>query len=52
LAGFALFDQPARSLDDLLREIEGVTREDVAEVASLYFNPDRQTILQMGPDLD
>lgn len=51
LAGFALYDQPARSLDDLLREIEGVTREDVAEVASLYFNPDRQTILQMGPDL-
>jgi predicted Zn-dependent peptidase len=51
LAGFALYDQPARSLDDLLREIESVTREDVAEVASLYFHPDRQTVLQMGPDL-
>lgn len=52
LAGFGLYDQPARSLDDLLREIEGVTREDVAEVAATYFQPDRQTVLQMGPDFD
>jgi predicted Zn-dependent peptidase len=51
LAGFALYDQPFLTLDELLREIEAVTREEVAEVASHYFDPALQTVLQMGPDL-
>jgi predicted Zn-dependent peptidase len=49
LAGFALYDQPPLTLDELLAQIEAVTLGQVAEVAEAYFEPDRQTILTMGP---
>jgi len=52
LAGFALYDQPPLTLDELLEAIEAVTEEEVAEVAELYFDPDRQTLLHMGPNAD
>jgi predicted Zn-dependent peptidase len=49
LAGFALYDQPPLTLDEPLAQIEAVTLGQVAEVAEAYFEPDRQTILTMGP---
>ncbi|MEX1257316.1 MAG: pitrilysin family protein [Gemmatimonadota bacterium] len=49
LAGFALYDQPTLTLDELLATIEGVTREEVAEVAARFFSPDRQTVVRLGP---
>lgn len=50
LAAFALFDEPYRTLDQLLETIEGVTRDRVAEVAARVFDPERQTVLRLGPD--
>jgi predicted Zn-dependent peptidase len=52
LAGFALYDEPALSLDELLRAIEAVTRDQVADVARRYFQPERQIVLSMGPGAD
>jgi predicted Zn-dependent peptidase len=49
LAGFALYDQPYMTLDQLLQTIEAVTADDLAEVASTYFDPERQVILRLGP---
>ena len=52
LAGFALYDQPHLSLDQLLQRIEGVTLEEVAGVAARWFDPQRQVILRLGPEGD
>ena len=49
LAGFALYDQPRLTLDDLLHAIEGVSVEDVAEVSARFFDPEKQTVLRLGP---
>jgi predicted Zn-dependent peptidase len=50
LAGFALYDQPLMTLDDLLETIEGVTQDRVAEAAATWFDPEVQTIVRLGPD--
>lgn len=50
LAGFALYDQPYLTLDQLLQTIEDVTPDQLAEAAATYFDPDRQVILRLGPD--
>ncbi len=49
LAGMALHDEPLRTLDELLDRVESVTEAEVAEVAARYLDPDRQTVLRMGP---
>ncbi len=49
LAGFALYDQPRLTLDELLARIEGVTRDEMVAAAALAFDPDRQTVLRLGP---
>jgi predicted Zn-dependent peptidase len=50
LAGFALYDQPPLTLDELLDRLESVSREEVAEVAQRYFDPGVQAILRLGPE--
>jgi predicted Zn-dependent peptidase len=50
LAGFPLYGLPYLSLDELLEAIEGVTRDEVAEAAARYFDPERQVVLRLGPD--
>lgn len=49
IASFALHDEPILSLDEILARVDGVTRDDVAEVASEFFDPDRQLVLRLGP---
>ncbi|TVP57636.1 MAG: insulinase family protein [Gemmatimonadales bacterium] len=49
LAGFALYDQPYLTLDQLLNRIETVSRDEVAEVARTYLNPEVQAVLRLGP---
>lgn len=49
LAGFALYDQPRLTLDELLARIEGVTRDEMMAAAALAFDPERQTVLSLGP---
>ncbi|MEE2669039.1 MAG: pitrilysin family protein [Gemmatimonadota bacterium] len=47
--GFALRDEPYRSLDDSLGRIEVVTMDQVKKVCTTYFNPDDQYVLSLGP---
>ena len=49
LAGFALYDQPYLTLDELLERIETVSRDEVAEVALRYLAPEAQALLRLGP---
>jgi predicted Zn-dependent peptidase len=48
-ASVELYDEPYRSLDDLLALIDGITDDDVMRVAREYFDPDRFTVLSLGP---
>lgn len=50
LASFTLHDQPYQSLDDVLAEIDAVTPDAVAEVAAEFLNPDRQSVVWLGPE--
>ena len=49
LASCAVFGDPFRTLDQLQATIGALTEEDVAAVAAEYFNPDRQTVVWLGP---
>ncbi len=48
-AGVALYDDPFRTLDEVLALIRAVTPEDVASVSREFYAPDRQTIVSLGP---
>jgi predicted Zn-dependent peptidase len=50
LAGFVLYDDRYRPLDQMLAEIDGITSDDVAAVASQFFASERQTVLRLGPE--
>jgi len=50
LAGFALHNQPYRTLDDVLGRIDAVTPDDIATTARDYFAPDNQMVFTLGPD--
>jgi predicted Zn-dependent peptidase len=50
LAGFTLYDDRYRRLDDMLAEIDRITPEQVTEVAREFFAPERQTVLRLGPE--
>jgi predicted Zn-dependent peptidase len=49
LAGFVLHEDEYRPLDQMLAEIDAVTGEEIAEVASEFFAPERQTVVRLGP---
>lgn len=49
LTSTALYDEPFLGLDQLLERVDGVTVEQVAEVAEAYFSPQRQLVLRLGP---
>ena len=48
-ASVELYGEPYRSLDDLLVLIDAISDEDVTRVARDYFDPDRFTVLSLGP---
>jgi predicted Zn-dependent peptidase len=50
LAGFTLYEDHYRPLDEMLKEIDGVTPDALAAVAAEFFAPERQTVLRLGPD--
>jgi predicted Zn-dependent peptidase len=45
----ALYDEPYRSLDELLALVDAVDAEAVSAVAGEFFAPTRQTVLSLGP---
>ena len=49
LAGFELYDDRYRPLDEMLSEIDRVSIDDVAAVAGEFFAPERQTVVRLGP---
>lgn len=50
LAGFTLYDDRYRPLDEMLAEIDRVTPEEVGAVAGEFFTPERQTVVRLGPE--
>jgi predicted Zn-dependent peptidase len=50
LATLALYGEPYRTIDQLLTEIDRVSPEQVAQVGHEYLNPDRQTVVWLGPN--
>jgi predicted Zn-dependent peptidase len=51
-ASVELYGEPYRTLDEMLALIDGVTSEQVAEVARDFFAPERQTVVSLGPGND
>jgi predicted Zn-dependent peptidase len=49
LAGTELFDEPFRTVEQVIERVDAVTLEEVAELAAEYFAPDRQTVTRLGP---
>ncbi len=49
LAGFALYDEPFLTLEELLARLDAITAENIAEVAGEFFSPERQFSLRLGP---
>lgn len=50
LAGTELYDEPFRSVEEVLAAVDAVTQDEVAALAAAYFDPDRQVALRLGPD--
>ena len=49
-AGVALYDEPFRTLDEVLALIDAITPEDVTAVCREFYAPDRQTVVSLGPE--
>lgn len=49
LAGTALYNEPFRSLEEVVERVDSVTLEEVAALAATYYDPSRQTVLRLGP---
>jgi predicted Zn-dependent peptidase len=50
LAGFILYEDRYRPLDEMLAQIDRVTPDEIAAVAQEFFAPERQTIVRLGPE--
>jgi predicted Zn-dependent peptidase len=49
LAGHVLNDEPYRSIDEVLRLVDGVTVEETASLAGAFLAPERMTTVRLGP---
>lgn len=50
LASIALYADRYRSIDEVLKEIDAVSSDQVAAVAAEFFAPERQAVVWLGPD--
>ena len=50
LASTAVYSEPYRSLDDVLRTVEALTAGEVSAIAAEFFAPERQTVVSLGPN--
>jgi len=50
LATLALHGEPYRPLDQILEEIDTITPAEIQAITAEFFNPDRQTVVRLGPD--
>lgn len=51
LASFPLFGEPYRSLDEVVATVAGLPEDEIAGVAAEFFDPERQTVVSLGPDV-
>ena len=49
LASTAVYGEPYRSLDEVLKSVEALTADDISALASEFFAPERQTVVSLGP---
>ena len=50
LASTAVYSEPYRSLDEVLKTVEALTADEVSALASEFFAPERQTVVSLGPN--
>ena len=48
-ASVELYGEPFRTLDELLVQIDAIDDDEVARVAREFFDPDRMTLVSLGP---
>lgn len=51
-AGVELYDEPYRTLDEMLALVDAITPEQITAVAREFFAPERQTVVSLGPGDD
>jgi predicted Zn-dependent peptidase len=49
IAGSALYGEPYRTIDTVLAEVDAVRADEVAAVASEFYEPERQVAVWLGP---
>ena len=49
LAGTALYQEDFLSMEEVIRKVDAVTLDEIAALAAHYFDPDKQTVLRLGP---
>jgi predicted Zn-dependent peptidase len=52
LAGFTLYDDYYRPLDDMLAAVDAVSPDEIAAVAAECFPAERQSLVILGPAND
>ena len=50
LASTAVYSEPYRSLDEVLKTVEALTADEISALASEFFAPERQTVVSRGPN--
>ena len=50
LASTAVYSEPYRSLDEVLKTVEALTADEISGLASEFFAPDPQTVVSLGPN--
>jgi predicted Zn-dependent peptidase len=50
LAGFTLYDDRYRPLDEMLAAVDAVTPDEIAAVAAEFFPAERQSVVILGPE--
>ena len=45
----ALYNEPVRTVDEMLARVDAIDEATVAEVAREFFEPSRMTLVSLGP---
>ena len=51
LAGTALFDEPFRTVDQVIAAVDAVSQDEIAALAAEFFDPDQQNVIRLGPEV-
>ncbi len=49
VVGTALFEEPFRSIEQVIAEVDAVTLDDIAALAAEFYQPERQSVIRLGP---